>query len=325
MYKRQNITEERKASGQVLTIGGSPLLPKWEHNNVTNNVYYVAKEGSDSNHGKNISRAFGSLRYACDHIGSLTGDGAPSVTNPITIFVKAGQYQETLPIVVPEFVSIIGDNLRTSIVEPDQGDSDLQALVLATNVTHLRFGETVWNHTKTKSAMVLDSDYTNNVHLMNLSGGAWTTGDKYLDIVDNKHADASDFLTANKTFIAHEAYHRHVANVGAVSGTEADVKSTLIDYVTAIAFNVKHGSNNEVWDYSNARIGGTAITGDNTQDTALGNYIETIATEVVRNLLVTVSTGNTQTQTRDLTVTADGNSPASVSYTHLTLPTIYSV
>ncbi len=308
--KLGNITEERKASGQVLSIGGSPLLPRWEHNNVTGNVYYVAKEGSNANHGKNISRAFGSLRYACDHIGGLTGADAPSETNPITIFVKAGQYKETLPIVVPENVSIIGDNLRTSIVEPDQGDSNLQALVLASNVTHLRFGETVWNHDKTKSAMVLDSDYTNNVHLMNLSGGAWTTGDKYHDIVDNKHADASDFLTANKTFIAWEAYHRHVASVGAVSGTESAVKLALANFVTAIAYNVKHGANNEVWDYCNARIGGAAITGDNVQDTALGNYVETIAIEVVRNLVVAVSAGNTQTQTRDLTVTSDSASPS---------------
>ena len=149
--------QQAQASGQVMTVGGSPLLPRWEKNNVTDSVYYVTKDGSDTNSGGNISRGFGSLRYACDTIGALTGANAPSTTNPITIFVKAGTYEETLPIVVPENVSIIGDNLRTSVLKPSAGNSNMQALTLGTNVTHLKFGETVWNDAGTKSAMVLDS------------------------------------------------------------------------------------------------------------------------------------------------------------------------
>ena len=310
-----NVAAQRQASGQVLTVGGSPLLPQWEKNNVTNSVYYVTKEGSDSNHGQSISRGFGSLRYACDFISGLTGTNKPSVDNPVTIFVKAGSYTENLPIIVPEFVSIIGDNLRTSVVKPAVGDSDMQALALAANVTSLKFGDTVWNHTKTKSAMVLDSDYQNNVHLMNMTGGAWTTSDKYVDIVGNKGADASNLLITNRVFIAHEAYHRHVANVGAVSGVEGTVKGRLSDLVDAIAFNVKAGGNNEVHDYGTALTGGTAISGDNAQDTALVNYLVTISQEVSRNLVVTQSAGNNETQTRDLTITGDSSAPSCASVT----------
>ena len=65
--------EQAQASGQVMTVGGSPLLPRWEKNNVTDSVYYVTKDGSDTNSGGNISRGFASLRYACDTIGGLTG------------------------------------------------------------------------------------------------------------------------------------------------------------------------------------------------------------------------------------------------------------
>ena len=120
----------------------------------------------------------------------------------------------------------------------------MQALVLGDNVSSLRFGDTVWNSAGTKSAMVLDSDYQNNIHLLNIVGGEWTTADKYVDIVDNKHADARDLLSTNRAFIAAEAYHRHAANEGAVSGTEATVKERLAELVDAVAFNVKHGNNN---------------------------------------------------------------------------------
>ena len=95
--------------GQVLTVDGNGV-PVWENNNVTDPVYYVTTEGSDTNTGENISRAFASLRYACDNI-----------TGPATIYVKAGTYYETLPIVVPENVSIVGDNLRTSVISPSTG------------------------------------------------------------------------------------------------------------------------------------------------------------------------------------------------------------
>jgi len=301
--------QQAAASGQILTVGGSPLLPNWEKNNVTDSVYYVTKDGNDNNNGQSISRAFASVRKACDTVRALTGADAASETNPITIFVKSGHYAEQLPIVVPEFVSIYGDNLRTSVVKPDVGSSDMQAITLNTDVTHLRFGETITNSAGDKTAMVLDSDYTRNVHIMNVTGGVWDANDKYVDIIDNKHADAYDILVANKTFIAWEAYHRHVGNDGAVSGDETTVKTRLAEFVQAIAFNTKHGGNNQVWDYANARISGTAITGDDTQDTTLATYIETVATEVIRNIVVSTSAGNTESQTTFNSITADTADP----------------
>jgi len=302
--------EQAAASGQVLTVGGSPLLPRWENNSTTAPVYYVTKEGNDANHGRSISRAFGSLRHACDYIAAKTGADAPSATNPHTIYVKAGVYEETLPIQIPQFVSVIGDNLRTSIIKPAFGlDSDMQAIVLGSSVTHLKFGDTVSNGAGTKTAKVVDSDYATNVHLVSLTGGPWTTADTYTDIVSNKHADAHDLITNNKAFIAAEAYHRHAANDGAVSGVEGDVKTQLQAFIDALAYNVKAGQNNKVWDFANARVSGTNITGSDSQDTTLLNYIDSIATQVMRNETVTVSAGNTETQVKDVNVTTDTSSP----------------
>ena len=201
--------EQREASGRVLTVGGSPLLPRWETNSVTAPVYYVTKEGSDANNGRSISRGFASLRYACDFIAAKTGADAPSASNPHTIYVKAGVYEETLPIQIPQFVSVIGDNLRTSVIKPKTGlDSDMQAIVLGTSVSHLKFGDTVSNSAGTKTAKVLDSDYATNVHLLDLTGGKWDTNDLYVDIVSHTHADAHDLILSNREFIAAEAYHR---------------------------------------------------------------------------------------------------------------------
>ncbi len=94
------------SNGQVLAMstGG---VPNWESNSVTHPVFYVTEEGSDTNDGSNISRAFASVRHAC---GIATG--------PASIYIKAGTYSETLPIVVPPGVSLVGDNLRTSRVKP---------------------------------------------------------------------------------------------------------------------------------------------------------------------------------------------------------------
>ena len=303
--------EQREASGQVLTVGGSPLLPRWETNSTTAPVYYVTKEGSDANNGRSISRGFASLRHACDFIAAKTGADAPSATNPHTIYVKAGVYEETLPIQIPQFVSVIGDNLRTSIIKPKTGlASDMQALVLGTSVSHLKFGDTISNSAGTKTAKVLDSDYATNVHLLNLTGGQWDTNDLYVDIVSHTHADAANLITTNKAFIAAEAYHRHVANEGAVGGNETSVKARLEAFIDALQYNVKAGQNNKVWDYTNDRVvTGTAITGDDTKDTTLLNYIDTIATQVMRNETVTVSAGNTLTQTKDTSITVDSSSP----------------
>ena len=163
--------QQRVASGQVLTVGGSPLLPRWEENNVTTSVYYVAETGLDTNSGRQIQRAFKTVRHACDFISALTGADAPTATNPVSIYIKAGIYEEVLPIQVPPYVSLLGDNIRNTVIKPKSGASNMQALVLGSSVTALKLGETIENDAGTKTAKVLDSDFTNNVHLLNLSGG----------------------------------------------------------------------------------------------------------------------------------------------------------
>ena len=165
--------ELKEASGKVLAVGGSPILPRWETNNVTNQVYYVAKEGSDSNSGRSISRAFATVRYACDYISGLTGAEAPSISNPITLYIKAGVYEESLPIFIPSHVSLVGDNLRNSIVKPKSGfNSTSQTIVLATGIGQFQYGDIVSNQSGTKTAEILEYlSASRTLTIQQISGG----------------------------------------------------------------------------------------------------------------------------------------------------------
>lgn len=186
-------------NGTVLTVstGG---VPNWENNNTTAPVFYVTKQGSDSNNGSNISRSFASIRYA---VGIVTG--------PATIFVKAGTYDEQLPIIVPENVTVVGDNIRTTKIRPASGNADFQVLTLASVPPSVSYGSTIANGAGTKVALILDSDYTESyIHIKPISGGVWTTADTWengaTDIVvsaveTRTNAQATMFFLSNKTLL----------------------------------------------------------------------------------------------------------------------------
>ena len=81
---------------------------------VAANVLYVSKSGSDSNDGSSLSYA------------KLTIKSAIAAANTgTTIFVKSGDYTEITPITVPEYVSIVGDNLRSVTVRPTTSTNDI--------------------------------------------------------------------------------------------------------------------------------------------------------------------------------------------------------
>ena len=92
--------------GQALMVSSSGI-PAWTSLTEAQNVYYVSEDGSDTNDGKNLNKAFKTIKYACSVI-----------TGPAVIFVKTGVYQEQLPIVVPAGVSVYGDGQRTTEVQP---------------------------------------------------------------------------------------------------------------------------------------------------------------------------------------------------------------
>jgi hypothetical protein len=190
------------ASGQVLTVDSNGY-PAWEKSNATDPVYYVTVNGSDLNSGENITKSFGSLRYALDN-----------VTGPATIYVKAGTYNETLPMFVPENISIIGDNMRTTVIKPNVGsNSSTQKLTLATvpDAALRVVGETCTNGAGDKTAQIIDvKDGGGTIDIMPITGGDWTVSDTFEagsnDIVINQVAailneNSTLFYLSNKSML----------------------------------------------------------------------------------------------------------------------------
>jgi hypothetical protein len=78
------------------------------------NVFYVAVNGLDTNLGNTMGRPKRSIKSAL----SVATYGS-------TIFVKSGNYIEDNPMIVPEGVTIVGDNLRSVTVRPLNKTQDL--------------------------------------------------------------------------------------------------------------------------------------------------------------------------------------------------------
>lgn len=86
------------------------------------NVYYVAKDGNDSNAGKSLAEPFLTIKRAAQ-VTTAYLEQNPS--ERVCIFVKAGDYTEDNPIVLPQNLTIWGDNLRSVTVRPQTTNQDI--------------------------------------------------------------------------------------------------------------------------------------------------------------------------------------------------------
>ena len=198
------------SGGEVLSISHSGV-PQWQHNSTTHAVYYVTEEGDDANDGSNITQSFGTLKHAC---GIATG--------PATIYVKAGQYKEQLPIIVPTEVSIVGDNLRTSRILPDTGDSHYQEITLSTPPASTH---TVSNASYTPATG--DMELTIGTHLFQV--------DDSINIADESLTFSCNFGGATGA-AAEKSYPRPM--VGGISPDYVTGKNVKVIAVTASTITV---------------------------------------------------------------------------------------
>jgi len=76
------------------------------------NIIYVAQNGDDANVGDHPNGSFKTLRRALAFADA-------SIDGPVTVFVYAGGYEEELPLEVPSQVSIIGEDMRNTIIRPE--------------------------------------------------------------------------------------------------------------------------------------------------------------------------------------------------------------
>ena len=102
---------------------------------VTEKIFYVSEDGSDSNDGKTLSTSFRTIKAA------ITAASASLALNPglpvyrQSVQVKSGYYVEEAPITVPSNVSILGDDLRSVVIRPTTG-TKTENLFLMNNGTY---------------------------------------------------------------------------------------------------------------------------------------------------------------------------------------------
>ena len=114
----QGIQGDKGETGSTGTVGYT----------VVDNVLYVSESGDDNYDGK-------SLTFSKRTIASAVSTS----TRGTTIFVKSGDYTEVTPISVPDFVSIVGDNLRSVTVRPTTSTNNIFYVNNGTYIAHMTF------------------------------------------------------------------------------------------------------------------------------------------------------------------------------------------
>jgi len=89
---------------------------------------YVAVEGNDANSGDHMLSPFATIARALQAAEA-------SGTQPVTIKVSPGEYQEALPLVVPNNVTIIGSDIRNTVIMPDTSSQSEDVFHLNDNTT----------------------------------------------------------------------------------------------------------------------------------------------------------------------------------------------
>jgi len=112
------------------------------------NVLYVSKSGDDANDGRSLAKT------------KLTIAAAVAIaTTGTTIFVKSGDYTEITPITVPDFVSIVGDNLRSVTVRSTTSTNNIFYLNNGVYIAHMTFKD----HESPAAAISFNPDGTAGV------------------------------------------------------------------------------------------------------------------------------------------------------------------
>ena len=97
-------------------------------NMAVDNVLYVSESGNDNNSGTSLNLSKRTIRAAL-----------AVATRGTTVFVKSGDYTENNPMTVPDFVSVVGDNLRSVTVRPQNVTQDLFYVNNGCYLAHMTF------------------------------------------------------------------------------------------------------------------------------------------------------------------------------------------
>jgi len=92
------------------------------------NIFYVDKNGNDSNVGDHPNGAFLTLTRALSFADA-------SIQGPVVIHLAPGEYQEAFPLTVPTNVTITGEDIRNTVIKPTLATNTANAFLVDGEVT----------------------------------------------------------------------------------------------------------------------------------------------------------------------------------------------
>lgn len=184
---------KRDANGSLSIVEISP--------DVTQNVLYVSKSGSDSYDGKTIGRSFLTLQAAL-----------AASTSGTTIFVKSGTYVENCPLNVPANVSIVGDNARTTTIKSSISTNDILHVRNACYVTGVTFRDHVYPAAAVAFPTSGAGVITSSPYIYNCS--SVTTTGTGIRVDGSKASGGRSMVSANFTQINAGGIGVHILNRG---------------------------------------------------------------------------------------------------------------
>lgn len=196
------------------------------------NVFYVSDEsGNDANDGTTLSDPFKTIDAALDWVTQLRSTQTEEEFREITIFVKSGNYVITNPVVVPEHVSIIGDNLRTVTVRPLTRTQDMFWVMNGSYLAHMTFKDhlspaaAIAFPTDGSAGFIIQSPYVQNCASITTTGiGLRVDGSHSLGLKSIK-IDAFDQYNQGGVGI-------HVINMGNAHVTSTSTVSCNIGFLS---------------------------------------------------------------------------------------------
>ena len=216
----------------------------------------------------------------------------------ITIHIESGEYYENYPIKVPENVSLVGDEMRRTIISPKPGPSASRWADLYFRRDRFLDGLQI-----TESSTVFGRHYLTDPST-ELYSKTFTNAGGY--------TNAARILIANKEYIKAEVIgyinyqiSHNVAPFAGFSYNQTTCSRDVGYIVEAFAYDLEYGgyhkSVNAASSYFANASGLEAITTQNAQTVAAISYINTISKRIAHNQLPVTTYQTLKTQNTELT------------------------
>lgn len=194
---------EAGSVGSVLTVNASGEV-EWKKMMDSNQVFYVSVNGIDApGRGTTIQDPWRTIRYALDNVEGYA-----------TIFVKVGVYEEVLPLRVPAFVAVVGEELRSTVVRPVLN-------LLSTQYLDLLAAATLYIHSLIPYIIRKDEIGTTDENAP--AFGTQLYGDILQDF-SNPAGATNDVLLAQTLL---EQFETRISNAGSVSVSGSNTLTTI--------------------------------------------------------------------------------------------------